>query len=128
MQFSPSRYIFFRPTLSVDEYTWTGLFIHRLPAFPTIGLFRWRVRENGDLVLVLESHRTDMLEIGLKDEGGGEQKIVLQVQPGWAGYRIRLQDFKGVHIAGLDQIIVAYSHTVGSAGKNTFKIAVLAIR
>ena len=80
------------------------------------------------MVLVIKSEEADMLEIGLKDNDGGEHKIVLPVRSGWISYRIHLHDFKNVNVAELDQVILAYSHTVGSAGKNTFKIAALVIR
>src|SRR5205823_5862977 len=103
-------------------------FLHRLPGFPAVGIFRWRGHEGRELVLVLDSQKADMLEVGLKDAAGGEEKIVLRVRSGWTGYRIRLSDFRNVNVADLDQVILAHSRTVGSASTNTFRIAALVIR
>jgi transcriptional regulator with XRE-family HTH domain len=124
-----SHYVSYRSTLMTDDdYSWTGLFLHRLPYLPDLGLFRWRLPEDGVLLLVLESERDDCLEIGLKDEGGGERKIALAVRRDWAGYRVPLRAFRNVNRSGIDLLILARSRTIGSVSENALRIAALVAR
>ncbi|HEU4388567.1 MAG TPA: winged helix-turn-helix domain-containing protein [Blastocatellia bacterium] len=111
------RCLYYRSVLNDKDYGWTALFFWRR-------LFSLDLSKKNELVMLIESEREDNLQVGLKDSHGGEQKMVLKVVPGWAGYRVPLPAYeRRVDLKTIELILISHSWEATITDSNTFRFA-----